>query len=767
MADLNNNDINTPEGIDSINELLESVGLAPISEEAEKKGEEVKEYSKQVSDKTKVIPSVDGKTKHFSLGKSKGEKTAEKIDSDNDESGGQLFLDGYDDEQKPRVVSQEAVERQLKKSRKNLIENFRVLSKETSDKAILEKEPTGEGGKSVADSLEIKKGETLFDAVDRADKKKKAGGLLEKGVRFVQQKTRTERRREELNGAKSQRRSLKELMEHRKKQLKTEGILLAISLVLFFLLCIYAETGALGALFSSGGAVFVLLNAVLIVLGGIFGKDVIKDGFSSLKAFRPDPAFFVFLCGAVTLLQCLSLLVFKVEQPADMTVYAPFFLFSLLSLCAADYMKLEGMRRDISVMMRCRQLRSLKTVENKNDAAALGYGISGKDDPTIIYSAPCAIPKNFERFSFSRNSQEKLFFVLGIVSLCASGAFAVLGAVLSKSAAVFFATLASAFCLCMPALSDMVSVLIKMKNDSSLSEGSAVVAGEDSAACVAKANAVALDADEIFEGKISKFKTVPGERMAVSDAVVYAAATLKNTKSVLRNQFDSFLAEEGIRLPEAEDLQYEEQLGYSCWIAGRRVLVGNRMMLVSHSIEPPDEQDEKNYAKGKNVMYVVVEGIIAALFVADYKVRSDVKKSVRSFNKTGLVLMLSCGDPCLTQELAAKKLMADVAAIRISSTKSSRLIDSYKANADSQSGSGLFCAERDRNILFLVNGAHDLYEAGRLSKAIMIGGLGFCFVLCVVAAILGVSSAPGPVTLCLIQLCWGAVSYIIGKTRIK
>ena len=49
----------------------------------------------------------------------------------------------------------------------------------------------------------------------------------------------------------------------------------------------------------------------------------------------------------------------------------------------------------------------------------------------------------------------------------------------------------------------------------------------------------------------------------------------------------------------------------------------------------------------------------------------------------------------------------------------------------------------------------------------MVGGLGFCFVIAVIAALLKVSAVPGPVTLCLIQLCWGAISYFIGKTRIK
>ena len=758
MADLNNNSNEMPEGIESINKLLESVGLTPISDEAEKKADEVTQLSETSPEKTKIIFSDDQKTKHFNLGKA--------ADAPEEEESGQLFLDGYGEAEKPRVVSQAAVERQLKKTRKNLIENFRVLSKETSDKAILEKEPTGEGGKSVADSLEIKKGETLFDAVDRADKKKK-GGFLEKGVRYVQGKTRSERKREELNGAKIQRISLKEQKEKRKGQLRAVTVLFALSLVLFFMLCVYAETGALSALFGGSAAVYILLNVLLIALGAFWGRDIMKDGFSSLKAFSPRPAFFVLLCSALTMVQCLSLFVFKARQPSDLTAYTPFFLLSLLSACAADYLKLEGIRHDISVLMRCKQLRSLQTVENKNDAAALGYGISGKDDPTILYSAPCAIPKNVERLAFSGNLQEKLFFVLAIVALCAGAVFAVVSVVISKSGAAFFASLASGFCLCMPALSELVSALIKGKNDSSLSEGSAVVASVDSAARVAGANAIAVDADELFEGRVSKFKTVPGEKMAISDAVVYAAATLKNTRSVLKNEFDSFLEEEGIRLPEAEDVQYEEQLGYACWIAGRRVLVGNRMMLVSHSIEPPDEAAEKEYAGGKNVMYVVVEGVIAALFVADYRVRSDVRRSVRAFNKTGLVLMLSCGDPCLTQEAAARKLMADVAAIRISSTKNCRLVDTYKENAEIQKESGLFCAGQDRNILFLVNGAHDLFEAERLSKAVMLAGLGFCFVLSVVAAILGVSTAPGPMTLCLIQLCWGAVSYFIGKTRIK
>ncbi|MDO4380100.1 MAG: hypothetical protein Q4D20_04415, partial [Clostridia bacterium] len=122
--------------IDEINEILESVGISPIAEEKpqEKETPRATEKTIRISDneKTKVIPD-DGKTKHFSL-----KNEPPEIKKTKKEKSGQLLLDGYDDETKPKVVSQSSVEKQLKKTRQNLIDNFRVLSKDIADEAILE-----------------------------------------------------------------------------------------------------------------------------------------------------------------------------------------------------------------------------------------------------------------------------------------------------------------------------------------------------------------------------------------------------------------------------------------------------------------------------------------------------------------------------------------------------------------------------------------------------------------------------------------------------
>ena len=749
-----------PEKIDDINELLKSVGISPIEEEAEEKDRKATEKTVRVSadEKTKVIFD-GGKTKHFEFGANAPE--IKKV---------QKSKDNRSDEEKPKVVSQEAVEKQLKKTRQNLIENFRVLSKEIGDEAILEKEPTGEGGKSVADLLEPKKGENLFDAIDKVDIKKKGkNGLLKLGertVRSVQQRARLEKRREEMKNAKSERLSLKEATAREKRKLEVFGVLFIVSLAFFLSLCTHVSSGSFSAFFANGAVSYLILNLLLFAVGAVTAKDTLKKGFFSVIKFRPGPEFFCFLSGAVSLLQCVTLFFFKPEDVSGYALYFPAFFFILLSQSAAEFLRLEGVRRDLSVLMRSKTLSTLLPVENEADASSLGYGISEKKNPKILFTADCEIPKDFEKFSLSRSADEKLLFAEGIAVIGASVAFSVLAAVIGKSTAAFFAALSSSFCLCVPAAASLVSALIKLKNDKTLSNGSAVVACFDSAKAVAKANAIAVDSDEIFEGKVSKFRAV-GRTMLLSDVVVFAASALRDTRSVIRREFDSFLEEERIKPPKAEDVQYEEKLGYSCWIVGRRVLVGNRAMLLSHSISAPSEAEENAFAKGKGVMYVAVEGVVVGVFAVDYRVKSDVKKSVAAFNKTGIVLMLNCGDPCLTQELAAKKLMADVAAIKLMTTKNCGIISSYKADPAIKRENGLACSKSDRNILLLINKAHDLFEADRLSKIILLSGLGFSFLLSVVCAVLKVSLAFGPLVLVGFQLVWGAIAYLAGKTRIK
>ena len=60
-------------------------------------------------------------------------------------------------------------------------------------------------------------------------------------------------------------------------------------------------------------------------------------------------------------------------------------------------------------------------------------------------------------------------------------------------------------------------------------------------------------------------------------------------------------------LPPVENLVYEDKLGLSAWIHGRRVLVGNRDLLINHNVEAPGRESELKYRHdNRQIMYLAV-----------------------------------------------------------------------------------------------------------------------------------------------------------------
>ncbi|MGN1443508.1 MAG: hypothetical protein ACI4XE_06635, partial [Acutalibacteraceae bacterium] len=336
--------------------------------------------------------------------------------------------------------------------------------------------------------------------------------------------------------------------------------------------------------------------------------------------------------------------------------------------------------------------------------------------------------------------------------------------ILTKNVQSFATGLVGCICLCFPIMKELVLEYIRADiNTKSGSNGVAAFSFENSEK-VGSANAIAVNADEIFEGKISKFRLVPGGHMALSDAVVYAASTLKQTDCLIKDAFDDFIKESGIRLPTAEDIQYEEKLGYSCWIAGRRVLVGNREMLVQHSIDAPTEEEERSYSKNKSVMYVVVEGMIAATFIVTYPVLAKAKGSIRPFSKTGLVLMVNCCDPCLNEKYIAKRLSTEEAAIKLIGTKGAQIIKDYRNNKSIRQDTGLVCSLKSKSVLAVVDAAWRLYSGERSATILSAVAALINFVLLVVFTLLKVSSVVGCLTAIALQAIWAvAICFLVEK----
>lgn len=750
--------------LDDIDALLRSAGLAPLGRHGAAAGIEPEPQQAQTKNFTPVSSGAKatGDTKHFDLKPPKAPAPPKYAPDD-----GQLLLEGYEDADAPVRMDEAVVEAHLKHKRKNLVESFRVFSSDEEDNAILEKDATGTGATSVFDSLELKEGEAVFDAVARADKdendhKSAFAKRLSRPRREL--KERSEQKRAALLDVKTTRENLSERTAVARRNAGAQLALFAGAMLLSLMIPVYVDHGRLSLLYGYGARGYTVLNLLILAGSAFFAADAIKAALAHLRERFLTTRALTLLLGMLAVLHALVSLVLPL-QGAEIVSFVPCAVFAFFLLDATQFVQAVALRNDLSAMTRVKQLQGLLAVEQGPDADVIGHGITKKMNPNILYTADAALPEEYDALLAQDDSHAPL---LRWGSLAAAGAafvFAVVNAVLQKGAGFFLPTLVSGAFLLSPYCCDAISVLLKMRSDARLAGVSVIVPNAQAASQVGAADAVILDSDDIFTARVTRFKTVPNGRMSTQDAALYAAATLHGTRSLICGEFDAFLADANVAVPEAEDLQYEDRLGYSCWVAGRRILVGNRDMLVQHSIPAPTAEEERAYAKDRDVLYVAVEGLVAATFMVQYHVRKEVRGLVRLFNKAGLVLMLNSGDPCLTEESAAKTLALDVAAIKIMNSKSVGIIQAHRASAEPRTAA-LLCAKEQNGVLRLVHAAHGLFEAEKLAGILHITGLALCLLVMVLCIVMKLTPFFMPVTVVFLQLAWSLIAYFIGSLRL-
>lgn len=778
----------TPQSsMDDINALLASVGLDPVqpaqADPAAPAAEKTRHFTPVTAPQT---PAADDKTKHFPLGGTAAANEPQATAADDktrhfplggttpptaptympaEEKSSQMLLDGYADDEAPRRVDEAQVEEQLQRSRKNLVENFRVFSGEGEDNAVIEKAATGDGAESVFDGLDVPEGETLFDAVARAKKGDK--GRLSAFVKTVRSRVeQSQGKRADVLDAKTMRESLAAQKKTAKRGALAQLVLLGVSLLLSVFASIYLSGGAFAGLFDNGARIFTLVNLVLMAISAVFALPFLKAGVLSLMQKQLNADSLSVILSACAVLHGLLSLIIPMDESSGIVSFSGCMIFVLFLRSAGIFVRALSGRNDLSVMLRAKHLQGLFPASDPAVAASLCRGLTEKQNPQLLYTADTTLPQTFDETPAEPQRDEKAVRFAAIAAAGAALVFAVVNAVLQKNAVVFLPSLVSCVFLFAPYLRGMIFTLLKTKNDALLSVSGAVVSGARAAEAVGTADAIVLESEDVFDVRVNRFRTVPGGRMSSNDAALYAAAALHQSRSLLAGAFDKFLEDAGVRAPAAEDLQYEDQLGYACWIAGRRVLVGTREMLVQHSIPAPSAEEEEQYGRGRSVLYVVVEGLVAATFIAQYRVRREAKKCVRLFNKSGAILMLDSGDPSITEAYAAKRLSVNVAAIKILNLQDASLLQQAR-ETPAKGNAGLFCAKGQHAAPQLVYAAHNLFEANRLAGVVHFAGLALCLLLLVLCVFLKVSMFFMPITVIFLQLLWSLIAYFIGATKLK
>lgn len=628
--------------------------------------------------------------------------------------------------------------------RKNLMQNFRVLSKENEDRAILEAAHSGDGSVAFVDSVKAGKGEDLFEAVERAYNRK------QEEERKSREDKKSERVRRNERAAAEGAELLKEIaaeLEEKKKAMIAYGVLFALSLVLTLV-------------FSAKGF-YAVISLLLSAAACGLSIPVFEKSLRALKSFNAVADTAVAVMSFFVLIHNISVII--LGQPGG--VYTPCIIFACLMRVGSDYLKLISRQRLVTMALKNKGLSTLQRIAVKNDAVTFVKNTVTSSSPDIFYCTDAMLDTSLAEPETDTTRENKYFiFTMSLVLLAALvvGLFFFTTQMTGLS---FVTALTAAVCVLLPVMYDPLSRFIFWRQGEKMLGHGACISGREALTHIGKSDGFVLQASDVFSGEVSRFRKSALTKMLQNDSAVFAALLIREAGSVLAPCFDSFLEEMDIVLPEVENFLYEERLGYSAWVLDRKVLVGNRQMLLNHSISVPTKEQEKSYAKGRYVMYVVIDGEITATFLVGYKVHSSLRRYSRDFNKTGLVLMLNSREAFLDEEAVAARLSIDASSVKILSSKAIAIMEKYNSRYDRQVPTGLLCAGKKRSLMHLIMGCYNANATDRFILIMMLLGQLLGFLMLVLSAILNMKLLFNPVAIVAFRLIWSAITAFVAEKK--
>lgn len=674
--------------------------------------------------------------------------------------------DGYvpfSDETYLQSAKREAKDKQSKK----FMQNFRVLSKKTEDSTLLEATPTGDGKGNVADRVKIEDGEDIFEAVERAESRKKSGVFSAKGksADHILGKASKKKKEEVLLKAKELSAVLQSKMAKQKIQLVALGVIGFIVAVFSFLPSLYTETetNPLNFLFRNNAVFYGIINLALTLIAAGVGYDRLIEAGKSVKSLRPDSNTGLLILFIFVFVQQIALLFMGKTAAQGINLYNVYALFALAVAVYSENIKAKTALMNLSVVVKSGVLESVHAVENKADSQVLSKGVSAKGK--TLYCAQADAIRGLNGNLGTRPGENKFYNFLHIGVIIAGLAAGTVIIIRNRDTAMFFTAFTACICICGPTLCEFARTLFLYRENKNLAAMHAAITAFDGIKIMENSAGVAMEASDIFTANIKKFKAVKMSRMSVENSATLTAALLSDTGSLIAECFAGY--EESIdgALPEAEDVEYEAGAGYRGTVAGRNVLVGNRKMLVNNQIQAPTKQEERAYAGNKCCMYVAVDGELTATFLVSYDVIPTIRGSVGQFRRSGLVLLLTTADPCLTESLVSLKLGADISSVKILDDDASALMEEYRLNKSMRQSNCLVCSKHKKSLFALVVGAKILYEKDKFVLLMHTAGQILAFFMLLAGVIIGVPAFFNPYVIILLQAVWSALSILLVSRR--
>ena len=642
--------------------------------------------------------------------KEKEEKAQEQRE---EEQAVQIVLDGFDDETKQiDKIDEELAEKQLKERRKEKVNKFRIFSPEDIEDAA------------------------------KADK----DTVIKK----------------EYESADEQSAFSKRLDDARSSASLNLKITFALTFVLGLLTGFKDSSYLPSLLLDSTPYIITLL--VLFVIVCVVNARIFMHGFKLKGGINSD--FPICVAEIIVFVHTILLLIDSNLLLDDGTLYPFAGAFALLLSGLGKYTFITRIRTDFDFIANQKEKYTVEPIVNKVDAGIISRGLL-TGEPNLKASIKTDFATKFLDISSVDEPADKISKYVGALSLLLNIILAVVVGLINQNWHLGVNAFVCAMCITTPCYALFCTNNTLLGVSKQLRTRGAMVNGFEGASVTSDANAIVIEAQNLFGPRsceIHGIKTFNGAK--ADDVILKTASVIINTKSPLASVFDDVIIGKQAILPEVDGIVYEDRLGTTGWIYRKKILVGTRDLLIHHGVPVLKEDFEKKYTrKGRKVLYLAEAGKLMAMFVVSYSADPQLKKALRKLEKSGMTILVRSADPFINDESIAELFELPDGYIRVMNSSNGRAFEKYSNLFAQKSPAYIVHNGSALGLVSAFSAAEDLQETRKLISVLISFGSALGLGVVGLLAFVGGIDQLDAIKVALFQAVWCIFVNLLAKIK--
>lgn len=447
------------------------------------------------------------------------------------------------------------------------------------------------------------------------------------------------------------------------KELKSTIKARAVFLLMLSIFSIYVtmanqfDLPIISVLSKSHFSVYLITHLFMGMAAIVSSLAVITKGLKKLFTFKADSDSLT----SITAITCfISILPGFINPDYIMAerIYMPVGIFALCTNAIGKLLILNRAQRNFKLVSKDYFDRhGIVYVRDEERAERLTRGTLG-DFPILASMRKTDFLTDFLKYTYSSDITDKyckkaspvcliISFIISVILtfFCKENFFSV--EAFSFGLSIFSMLICAVSCVSMPFVANVP--LEKISNRTIIKKG--IMLGYQSVDDFYDTNSILVNTDSLFpEHSIQLGGVKVFSNTKVNEALLEAASLTNHAGSIMRHLFSDVVEENQDILYHIENFSFEESMGLCGWIHNRRVLFGNRELMINHNIEGlPTKTKEAEYTgDNQEAMYLSISGNVAALFTVEIRADREVKRWAKQLAKHKIFMILKSVDPCLT-----------------------------------------------------------------------------------------------------------------------